>query len=442
MVQVFAPLLAFLLSLSAHAAAPAIESVAGASGYVLTGAVTIFGGLAGDACGMADLRLTCNNCAAPSCTDAPLCVCNANRVYQDLILRINVKAVTGDQLNVVAQTASATPSPLTPVNVLNPNFIELRWSDICLVTGGSCEAATNGTTIPIRIGYDKDKNGSFTTGDEAVEVQIKLLKPDQTSYGIIGTGTNSGEGITSFEPFPGDEKIYIDKPATHSNFPLLGYGTKAKAVRVYFSDTSLTNATPTGAEYPPVDIALTSTGDNLENNIVDGLENNKLYFFRVALLDEANNVIQFYPDPNQAPANDAACTSAPAASCPFAATPSEVLGLLSKDFNCFIATAAYGTTLEPKLNLFREFRHKILLHNPYGIKFVLWYYTYGPYAARYIHDKPILRAMTRGLLWPIYGFSYLALKMGFAAAFSFSLVLLTSLITLPWLGVRRIKRRE
>lgn len=448
MIRIFAPL-AFFLSLTANAAAPAIDSVAGASGFITTGTVTVYGGLAGDACSDSDTSKPCDSCTTAgvaTCTNTPLCPCNKVRIWDGLIVRVNLKEVTGNTFNAVAQLATAANTNFPPVTVANGGkFVDFRWTDICNAATGTLAGCTQAAfaTAPapvvIRIALDKDANGTVSTGDEPVEVTFKVLSPPVDAYEVIGTNLNSNEGILGFKPYPGDEKVYIEDPDTSANFPTLSYGTKAKFVRVFFSDTSLTNAKPADPEFEPVDIALTESGDNLDHNIVDGLENDKLYFFRVALLDEANNVVQYFPDPAIVDPN---CTSAPTAQCIYAATPSEVLGLLSKDFNCFVATAAYGTTLEPKLQVFRDFRFKVLIQNPYGLKFVRWYYKYGPFAARYISDKPVLRSIARGLLWPAYGFSYLALKFGFALAFAFSLMFLTTAIGLPLIGARRVLKRE
>lgn len=43
------------------------------------------------------------------------------------------------------------------------------------------------------------------------------------------------------------------------------------------------------------DLDLDSDGGALARNIVDGLDNFKVYFFRIALIDEAGNVVQHVP---------------------------------------------------------------------------------------------------------------------------------------------------
>lgn len=69
--------------------------------------------------------------------------------------------------------------------------------------------------------------------------------------------------------------------------------------------------------------------------------------------------------------------------------------------DCFIATAAYGTNLHKDIDLLRWYRDQILLKYDLGVYLVDKYYKYSPKMASYIEDKPILKSISRGLLWPI-----------------------------------------
>lgn len=68
---------------------------------------------------------------------------------------------------------------------------------------------------------------------------------------------------------------------------------------------------------------------------------------------------------------------------------------------CFIATAAYGTTMHPHLKYLRAFRDNYLITNGPGREFVRLYYKYSPPAAEYIKDKPMLRMIVRISLLPL-----------------------------------------
>jgi uncharacterized repeat protein (TIGR01451 family) len=68
---------------------------------------------------------------------------------------------------------------------------------------------------------------------------------------------------------------------------------------------------------------------------------------------------------------------------------------------CFIATAAYGTSMHPHLDRLREFRDRFMLTNRPGRALVHLYYRYSPPMADYIAERDWLRAIVRGLLAPI-----------------------------------------
>ncbi len=76
---------------------------------------------------------------------------------------------------------------------------------------------------------------------------------------------------------------------------------------------------------------------------------------------------------------------------------------------CFIATAAYGSLLDPAVVILREFRDHYLNTNFLGKKFVTWYYTNSPPLADRIAASPRLRLVTRVLLVPVIGTGWLFL---------------------------------
>lgn len=68
---------------------------------------------------------------------------------------------------------------------------------------------------------------------------------------------------------------------------------------------------------------------------------------------------------------------------------------------CFIATAAYGSWLEPEVVVLRDFRDRFLLTNTLGRAFVDWYYRVSPPMAAYIAERESARGLTRALLSPV-----------------------------------------
>lgn len=75
--------------------------------------------------------------------------------------------------------------------------------------------------------------------------------------------------------------------------------------------------------------------------------------------------------------------------------------------DCFIATAAYGSYLDPHVETLRAFRDEYLMTNTAGKGFVQWYYDHSPPVANYISQHEGLRLLVRLLLTPfVYGVMY------------------------------------
>jgi hypothetical protein len=78
---------------------------------------------------------------------------------------------------------------------------------------------------------------------------------------------------------------------------------------------------------------------------------------------------------------------------------------------CFIATAAYGSLLEPHVKILCKFRDQYLLTNGPGKIFVTYYYKYSPPLADFISKNDGLRAVVCVFLLPLVGLSWVILKL-------------------------------
>lgn len=107
----------------------------------------------------------------------------------------------------------------------------------------------------------------------------------------------------------------------------------------------------------------------------------------------------------------------------------------SSSGGCFIATAAFGSYLHPKVKLLREFRDNWLLTNSPGKVFVSFYYRCSPPVADFIAEREWLKGSVRLLLLPLitvveYPFGAVLLLIASAA------VLLRRKVILPFLSLK------
>jgi YVTN family beta-propeller protein len=104
---------------------------------------------------------------------------------------------------------------------------------------------------------------------------------------------------------------------------------------------------------------------------------------------------------------------------------------------CFIATAAYGSVLEPHVKILRDFRDRFLANNSPGKTLLNIYYRYSPPLARYIQSHDMLRIAVRYGLLPIVGISWLTLSIGPVSALGIFVIC----ISLGIIAVRFGRRR-
>ncbi len=428
--------------------------------------IKIFGGIAGSdtLCQDAD---TCNNCVS----DLAL-ACNEMRIYDDTELKIDVSSDSTSGVIIILESSSHKvlfeTSDTTPMGTHAK--VTTTWGDICRATGISGCYKNINTTLTVGV----DGNGDGDLGDNEDDVgtlRVFVNQPeDQININTVGDcySENTTNGACYFVAFPGDEKVFITQlKFGHPRFSTSGL-IQFDRLRVYISETNFTSALPGQGDSFYVDLDLLVSNDSENNNNGDnsnsggnnndsdssggdqgqngndesdanngdesgsstkkfklkseaimGLKNGVTYYFRLAVVDETNNIAYFSNEDyiknievNGLKVCDPEGEHFDAQDCPYAVIPENVSGLLSKDFNCFIATAAYGSQFAPKVKTFRQFRNRFLLSHSAGQYLTGLYYKYSPFVAQKLATYPTLRQWTRWVLWPLWVFAKVSLKVG------------------------------
>lgn len=95
---------------------------------------------------------------------------------------------------------------------------------------------------------------------------------------------------------------------------------------------------------------------------------------------------------------------------------------------CFLATAAYGSPMEPHVKTLRKFRDRFLTGDAVGRTFINIYYATSPPIAKFISKHDSLRILVRYSLLPIVGLSRLFLKLGYFNGYLALILLLCPVI--------------
>lgn len=420
--------LALLLSFSAEAAVTFV-SAGGASKFTLAstaGSTTavrarVLAGVvlnSGTSCG----TTTCNTCETPP-TATEIRPCNEVTVgpQTQLTLQGQTSAVGSLPANPVPFLKTASGSPINPVSQSAidsaGNFTAVfNWSDVCGLidsVGSGCTGSGTGT-LQFGIG---DSNGT-----EKVDIDFVVSVVDAGSSSFHtpctgGSGGQSGEGYCEFLAYPGDGKIYAKDLSLAGGSISTSNGLKWAGLVFFYEASNPGGGSTTLAGLRTTAAHKTLSYDNTVvppevDNRVDGLENGTYYCFLMGNMDETGNISMFTP------------TSADEAQ--VCTTPSEVVGLLD-DKKCFIATAAFGSPLEPHVKTLRLFRDRFLKTNAPGRAFVELYYEWSPTLANWIAEHDVARAAVRGVLAPLVAFAGLSLEYGVAPVSLLMIVALAGL---------------
>ena len=457
---------------------------------------TIYGGTAGLALttGSSNSAGLVDTCASPNKAGSQLFACNNQAITPATVITFFFGSTTVDGVPSVTYVASIGGAATSITNIPSPiaihnslGAVQTTWGALCGYMaqqnpGGidsTCKLTVPGTSVSLALLATITGTGASTipgstpapattATTDTLNFQVTvidgdpLVRSDGTSFApaCSPSDPSSDVGVCHFELIAGDSSAKIQTLYSAASFPNLYTVPITNIIAVYAQGqnafASIKPPSPAyGNNFYSMAVNPTSTTGNitLSPQIIPNLNNDTFYSVKIALQDAAGNIGFFTSG-----ANDVTTTSPPTGddySCIFTSSPTgylchepepgAVVGVLSQNINCFIATAAYGSPLAPQIQILREFRDRIMIPTGWGRRFVRYYYKNGPIYARYIAGKDFLRALVRGALWPLVGFAHLALKIGFKT--SILLVLAAMLVlflmgrkSYNWLAVSRRKR--
>ena len=398
------------------------------------GAWTIYGGIQfnkdeGDfGCSVGEICNTCQGVTAAANQDLP---CNLNGAFETTVITFSATttATTGkwllcDGTDQVKATTDLTTS------------ISLTWGDVCNASSSGNTTCSTNISETLTFGAAADCNAlSSAAATEKVTINVRTRKIEVLTY-TAGEHTytppspinpldpascSTTNGFCYFDLFPGDEKIYLNDVTFYSvstgvsnvNYSnlLFFYEETGTIGDDSTNDVATFGAISTNSDYAV--IALGSAGEVSPDATIGPLSNDVRYCFKMAHQDAAGNIDRI---------SSSDCTVAGAyddlnADCRHVCTsPSEVVGLLN-DKSCFIATAAFGSSLDEHVERLRQFKKEFLAPSWLGRKFIKLYYQISPPVAEWISRHEWARSTTRAFLWPVLGWVELSFLWGWWGVF-------------------------
>lgn len=310
-----------------------------------------------------------------------------------------------------------TPFPVSGLSAsATADTIELTWS------------ANNAYNIAgYKIYFDNDASGTPYDGTSTEGASpVNVTGGSTTSFtlsGLTATAT-APEPPTGLMAAPGNKAISVSWNSVS--------GATGYIVYLGTSPGNYTQSTDVG---------------NTTSYAIQGLTNGTVYYIAVSAYsaptyyaavtayDSSNNESSFIGDISVSMSN--AAEGAKSAETSEYPEESVAFPNLKDEGLCFIATAVYGSNMEPDVVILRKFRDHYLITNPIGRAFTALYYHYSPPMADFIRDNDLLKSIIRLMLLP----SVMIAKFFLSTTFIVRLILSLSIVFLT-VSLLKIKRRK
>jgi lysophospholipase L1-like esterase len=300
-----------------------------------------------------------------------------------------------------------------------------------LAQNGRDPAVTNRGTPGDNTADGVAKIGAFLTVDNP-DVVLILEGTNDVWVGISPAGTAFNLGsmidqaralnvipvVSTLTPDSSQSETFKNIPAINAEILAMAAGRGV---------TVADNYTATVADWPSL------TADGLHPN--DAGYGVLATTFALAMLPFAPA-----PEPEAPPEDDDSEEDDGSGTTPPTPTPPPSGGGGGGGGGCFIATAAYGTALEPEVVLLKRLRDRYLLPNGPGRAFVRCYYALSPSVAAVISESDALRCVVRSGLIPLIAASRVLLDGSPFEKAALAAAVCSLLAVLGCLSCRRLRR--
>lgn len=405
--------------------------------------IVIYGGWAGNIgeCTSPSSGAICNSCigtGAPNtvCPGGTNYACAERSIYDNLYLEISMalSALPSTTPTIYAEFTPSGSGTKTSIAVTGTSptannqvfTARISWTAICQKLGFANCSVTNSGLGELRVGLIDGAASELQAGNFQ-KFTVKFRGQIPTAANIISPPvhteaelTTSDLGVNDFTMLPGDEKAYIRdilKDGVTPGNSSVGYW---KSLRIYAAPNTgnFCDIDPSTSEQATLSFSdKTATETTLSKEFLEGLVNEQEYMFAGATIDDAT-IVQSFINPQTGTADQ---------KLQYIATPGKVIGLLDSQ-KCFVATAAFGSAMDPHVQSLRNFRDQFLIKNYLGKKFIQFYYLNSTKWAKFIDKNPMLKPLVRSFLWPIVLVVELILRWGVSITFSMFVVIFIGIL--------------
>jgi hypothetical protein len=345
---------------------------------------------------------------------------NGNEDYVDTLLR--------------PQSPDSTNNVYTPkVGNADPDFVDPNNNDFHLQKESPAIPENNGksddgTEIGVYGGGNNDRPFAITNlrVTTATDTSISVSWDPNLAHNVVdykvyynpdqpGTPANPAlAGNTNIFTISGLSGSTPPQPSAPSNLSagvgdgelLLSWSPAndftVSEYKIHYGTVSVNDATQIVTGRSTTSYRLTGLSNNIPYHIAISAVATPVFFVTVTALDDASTP----KESDFAPVQEAHLTSPVVESnnsAEITATPEQIVRFpdLPNEGGCFIATAAYGSPLEPHVQTLRVFRDRYLLTNGLGRGLVAVYYRVSPPLAHWLEAHASFKPMARALLSPI-----------------------------------------